>query len=123
MQSDPGWNVELMTIRFAIGVKIAETVDQEWTNQPFVTLRSKGASVIKHPLYLAKVTATTLRNEGVRETARRISRRVKASLRRPPAAVPEGCQLGTEGEQHLVVREESFRRQFRRRWAPIGGAK
>jgi Methyltransferase domain len=73
MQSDPGWNVELMTIRFAIGVKIAETVDQEWTNQPFVVLRSKGASVIKHPLYFAKVTARTLRNEGARETARRIS--------------------------------------------------
>ena len=81
MQSDPGWNVELMTIRFAIGVKIAETVDGEWTNQPFVVLRSKGTSPIKHPIYFAKITARTLRNEGARETARRISGWLKSTAR------------------------------------------
>jgi hypothetical protein len=81
MQSDPGWNVELMTIRFAIGVKIAETVDREWTDQPFVMLRSKGTSPIKHPLYFAKITARTLQKEGAHETARRISGWLKHTAR------------------------------------------
>lgn len=44
MQSDPGWNVELITSRVAIGIKIVDTVDAEWSEQPYVTLRSRGNS-------------------------------------------------------------------------------
>jgi len=42
MQSDPGWKVERMTRRVAVGVKISDTLDNEWTNQPYVLVRSKG---------------------------------------------------------------------------------
>jgi hypothetical protein len=42
MQSDPGWNVEVMTNRVAVGIKILDTVDTEWTEQPYVVLRSRG---------------------------------------------------------------------------------
>jgi methyltransferase family protein len=42
MQSDPGWNVELMTKRVAVGIKVLDTVDVEWSNQPYVVLRSRG---------------------------------------------------------------------------------
>jgi hypothetical protein len=42
MQSDPGWNVELMTKRVAVGIKVLDTADVEWSNQPYVVLRSRG---------------------------------------------------------------------------------
>jgi hypothetical protein len=44
MQSDPGWNVDVMTKRVAVGVKIWDTLDSEWRNQPFVVRRSSWKS-------------------------------------------------------------------------------
>jgi hypothetical protein len=76
MQSDPGWNVELMTARVAVATKIADTIDNEWVNQRFVVLRSKPSSVIKNPLYFARFAVRTLQAEGVRVTAKKILRRV-----------------------------------------------
>jgi hypothetical protein len=76
MQSDPGWNVEFMTTRVAVAIKISDTIDNDWTDQRFVTLRSKPSSVIKDPLYFAKLTVRTLQAEGARVTAKKILTRV-----------------------------------------------
>lgn len=40
MQADPGWKVEKKTSRVALGVKLSDRIDEEWTNQPFVVQRS-----------------------------------------------------------------------------------
>jgi Methyltransferase domain len=40
VQSDPGWNVELKTTRVAFAIKIADTIDKEWSHQQFVVRRS-----------------------------------------------------------------------------------
>jgi hypothetical protein len=42
MRSDPGWNMELMNKRIAIGTKISDTIDKEWAEQPYVRQRSFG---------------------------------------------------------------------------------
>jgi len=76
MRSDPGWNVELITTRVAVAIKVSDTIDNEWTNQPFVVFRSKPSSVIKNPLYFARLAARTLRAEGARVTAKKILRKM-----------------------------------------------
>ncbi len=40
IQSDPGWNVELKDTRVAFAIKTVDTIDMEWTSQPFVVRRS-----------------------------------------------------------------------------------
>jgi hypothetical protein len=82
MRSDPGWNVDLLTTRVAVASKIADTIDNEWTSQPFVTARSKPNSVIKNPFYFARLGARTLQAEGARVTTRKILRRAFPPLAR-----------------------------------------
>ena len=69
MQSDPGWNVELMTYRFAVGIKISDTIDKEWASQPFVVRRSAGAPRFARLL-------NNLLTHGTRLTAKKILGRV-----------------------------------------------
>jgi hypothetical protein len=76
MQSDPGWNVELMTTRVAVAIKNSDTIDDEWTNQRFVVRQSKPNSVIRNPLYFARFTVRTLQAEGARVSAKKILRRI-----------------------------------------------
>jgi len=40
IQSDPGWKVTIKTRRMALGVKLSDTIDEEWSNQSFVVQRS-----------------------------------------------------------------------------------
>ena len=47
LQSDPGWNVELKTRRVAFSVKIADTIDEEWTSQRFVVKRSSRRPLLR----------------------------------------------------------------------------
>jgi hypothetical protein len=47
LQSDPGWNVELKTRRVAFSVKVADTIDDEWTSQRFVVRRSSGRPLLR----------------------------------------------------------------------------
>ena len=47
LQSDPGWKVELKTRRVAFSVKIAETIDEEWTSQRFVVRRSSRNTLLR----------------------------------------------------------------------------
>jgi hypothetical protein len=79
MQSDPGWNVELMTTRVAFGVKISDTIDDEWMNQPFVIRRSPGTPSFATPMLAARATVSTLRNHGARVTVNKILRKVMGS--------------------------------------------
>lgn len=72
MESDPGWDMELISTRVAIGVKTADTVDREWTAQSFVTARSKPNSIIANPLYFARLTARTFQTEGARMIVKKI---------------------------------------------------
>jgi hypothetical protein len=76
MQSDPGWNMELITTRVAIAIKSADTIDREWTNQSFVKNRSKPNSVMANPLYFARLAARTFQTKGARMTAKKILARV-----------------------------------------------
>ena len=41
IQSDPGWSVELKDNRVAFAIKTADTIDLEWSSQPFVVRRSR----------------------------------------------------------------------------------
>src|SRR5262249_35693326 len=41
IQSDPGWNVELKNRRVAFGIKISDTIDNEWDIQRFVVRNSR----------------------------------------------------------------------------------
>jgi Methyltransferase domain len=41
IQSDPGWKVGMKTRRMALGTKISDTIDEEWSSQPFVVQRSR----------------------------------------------------------------------------------
>ena len=72
MQSDPGWNVELMNKRVAFGIKISDTIDNEWMGQPFVLHRSLPKISFTTPLLAARATVNTLRKHGVRETVKSI---------------------------------------------------
>jgi len=47
IQSDPGWNVELKTRRVALGIKISDTIDNEWTSQRFVVRRSSRNTLLR----------------------------------------------------------------------------
>jgi Methyltransferase domain len=67
MQSDPGWNVELMTKRVAVGIKISDTIDNEWHSQRFVVLRSSGSSLFARALLKARITVRNLLTHGARE--------------------------------------------------------
>jgi hypothetical protein len=47
LQADPGWNVELKTRRVAFGIKVADTIDEEWTGQRFVVRRSSRNTLLR----------------------------------------------------------------------------
>jgi hypothetical protein len=72
MQSDPGWSVELMNKRVAFGVKVSDTIDNGWMDQPFVMQRSRPKISFATPVLAAKATVNTLRTHGVRETVKSI---------------------------------------------------
>jgi hypothetical protein len=56
MQSDPGWKMDLVTHRVAFGIKISDTIDYEWSQQPFVA-RGK----VRHgPIEAAKFVMNSL---------------------------------------------------------------
>jgi hypothetical protein len=76
MDSDPGWDMELITTRVAIGVNTANTVDREFTEQSFVTARSKPNSIMANPLYFARLTARTFQEEGARVIAKKVFARL-----------------------------------------------
>jgi predicted O-methyltransferase YrrM len=62
MQKDPGWNVELMTRRIAIATKISDTLDVEWTNQPFVVKRSAKPNLLSRAWYSFLISSKPLRS-------------------------------------------------------------
>jgi hypothetical protein len=76
IQSDPGWDVDMITTRVAIATKVADTLDRDWTEQRFVTIRSRLGSLMANPLYLARQVSRNLRAEGARMTIKKIFRRV-----------------------------------------------
>jgi hypothetical protein len=41
IQSDPGWRVDVKNKRTAVAVKLSDTIDGEWTEQPFVVRRNE----------------------------------------------------------------------------------
>lgn len=47
IQSDPGWKTELKNRRMELNVKIMDTIDYEWSNQPFVVHRSRRDIAVK----------------------------------------------------------------------------
>jgi hypothetical protein len=81
MQSDPGWKMDLVTNRVAFGIKISDTIDYEWINQPFVV---RGNDVRRGPTAFAKSVMYLLQTYGAWGTVKRISRRIliKVGLRR-----------------------------------------
>ena len=80
MQSDAGWKTDLVTDRFVVGIKLSDTIDGEWVNQPFVVARSRNSafrnSAFKNPLSVAKLTAQSLVTHGVSATANKIFKRL-----------------------------------------------
>ena len=72
MQSDPGWNLDLMTGRVAFANRISDTLDTEWVDQPFV------ADGDHRPERLGMIGAMvkSLRSHGPRVTAHKILGRV-----------------------------------------------
>src|SRR5262249_40137575 len=68
MNSDSGWEVDLINNRVAFGIKIDDTIDYEWCQQPFVVHRS----VRLGPMELAKSAINMLQTYGTRVTAQRI---------------------------------------------------
>jgi len=81
MQSDAGWDVVLMNQRVAIGIKVSDTIDNEWIRQPFVVLRSNPPSVMSRPLYYAGVGLRSLLAEGVGKTAKKVVRKLSGATR------------------------------------------
>jgi hypothetical protein len=78
MQSDPGWIVDLFSDRVAFGTKVADTIDADFWEQPFVMRRSaswgKGKYArVARPLMTAGVVVDMVRSHGVRVTAQRIT--------------------------------------------------
>ncbi len=69
MESDAGWRVDLMTHRFVVAVKLADTLDGEWVYQPFVVERSGKQSG------LLKRTVKSLTRNGPVPTAKKIANR------------------------------------------------
>jgi len=72
MHSDPGWNVDLMTNRVAFGIKISDTIDNEWTSQPFVARNIDKFASFARPLATAQIAMDMLEMHGARETGKRI---------------------------------------------------
>jgi hypothetical protein len=76
MRSDPGWNMDFINERVAFGRKISDTIDYEWTKQPFVERRSPTdrphASLLR-PLVTTQIVAEMVQMQGGRATARRIA--------------------------------------------------
>jgi hypothetical protein len=68
MNSDPGWKVDLINNRVAFGIKIDDTIDYDWWQQPFVVRRSASLG----PMELAKSAMHMLQTYGTRVTAQRI---------------------------------------------------
>ena len=62
MQNDPGWNMEVMTRRIAIATKISDTLDGEWTNQPFVVKRSAKPDFLSQAWYSFLISSKPLRS-------------------------------------------------------------
>jgi Methyltransferase domain len=56
LQSDPGWNVDLKTGRVAFATKTADTIDLEWTSQPFVVRRSRKDTLRRVWFFCLEVT-------------------------------------------------------------------
>jgi hypothetical protein len=74
MREDAGWNVEMFTNRVAFGTKIADTIDAEWINQPFVTNKGAGRATFRAAL---RRSVTMLRHEGIGPTMAKIAERVR----------------------------------------------
>jgi predicted O-methyltransferase YrrM len=74
MREDDGWNVTLATDRVTIGTKVADTIDREWVQQPFVLNRSVGNTLGIRDV--AKLALKNLRKGGVRLTAQKILKRI-----------------------------------------------
>lgn len=62
MQSDPGWNLELMTKRIAIAVKLSDQLDREWAAQSFVVKRSAKAPLLSRAWYYCLEVSKPLRH-------------------------------------------------------------
>ena len=78
MQSDAGWKIVILNKRFVLGIKLSDTIDYEWTSQPFVISRRKYSNV--GPLFMAKLTVKSVVDDGLGTTIRKIVKRALMRL-------------------------------------------
>ena len=69
----------ILNKRFVLGIKLSDTIDYEWTSQPFVTYRRKYSNV--GPLFLAKLAAKSVIDDGIAATVRKIVKRALIRFR------------------------------------------
>jgi hypothetical protein len=70
-----------MLSRVAFGIKISDTIDNEWANQPFVERRSGRFASFARPLATAQIAMDMSEDHGARVTAKRILRSILRRVR------------------------------------------